>query len=51
MQFQVAEEIRSNSDDSFVPIIFLTSLTEATELARCLEAADFIVTLLTVIFY
>ncbi len=36
--FQVAEEIRSSSGDSFVPIIFLTSLTEATELARCLEA-------------
>ena len=36
--FAVAEEIKSNTDDGFVPIIFLTSLTEATELARCVDA-------------
>ena len=36
--FEVAEEIRSTSGDAFIPIIFLTSLTEAAELARCLEA-------------
>ncbi len=36
--FAVAEEIKANSGDGFVPIIFLTSLTEATELARCVDA-------------
>ncbi|MEM9620762.1 MAG: fused response regulator/phosphatase, partial [Pseudomonadota bacterium] len=36
--FAVAEEIKANSADKFVPIIFLTSLTEASELARCVEA-------------
>ncbi len=35
--FAVAEEIKANSGDRFVPIIFLTSLTEATELARCVD--------------
>ena len=36
--FEVAQEIRANSDGAFVPIIFLTSLTEASELVKCLEA-------------
>ncbi len=36
--FAVAEEIKANSRDKFVPIIFLTSLTEASELARCVDA-------------
>ena len=36
--FEVAEEIRAASGDAFVPIIFLTSLTDAADLARCLEA-------------
>ncbi len=36
--FTVAEEIKANSGDDFVPIIFLTSLTEATDLARCIDA-------------
>lgn len=36
--FAVAKEIKSNSGDDFVPIIFLTSLTEANELARCVDA-------------
>ena len=36
--FDVAEEIKASAMDDFVPIIFLTSLTEATELARCVEA-------------
>ncbi|MEM7100283.1 MAG: SpoIIE family protein phosphatase [Pseudomonadota bacterium] len=36
--FEVAQEIKSGGTDNFVPIIFLTSLTEAKELARCLEA-------------
>lgn len=36
--FQVAQEIKANSADGFVPIIFLTSLTEATDLARCVDA-------------
>ncbi len=35
--FAVAEEIKADSGDGFVPIIFLTSLTEAKELARCVE--------------
>ena len=36
--FTVAREIKTFSGDNFVPIIFLTSLTEAKELARCVEA-------------
>lgn len=36
--FQVAEEIKESCGDEFTPIIFLTSLTDASELARCLEA-------------
>ncbi len=36
--FAVAREIKAGSQDKFVPIIFLTSLTEASELARCVEA-------------
>ena len=36
--FAVAKEIKAASSDRFVPIIFLTSLTEANELARCVEA-------------
>ncbi|MCB1684384.1 MAG: fused response regulator/phosphatase [Pseudomonadales bacterium] len=36
--FEVAREIRTRGGDDFVPIIFLTSLTEADELARCVEA-------------
>ena len=36
--FEVARHIKANSGDDFVPIIFLTSLTEADELARCVDA-------------
>ena len=36
--FEVARDIRSQTAGSFVPIVFLTSLTEADELARCLDA-------------
>ena len=36
--FQVADEIKSACGDEFTPIIFLTSLTDASELARCLDA-------------
>ena len=36
--FEVAEYIRSHASDTFIPIIFLTSLTAARELVRCLEA-------------
>lgn len=36
--FQVAEEIKGSIADEFTPIIFLTSLTDDSELARCLEA-------------
>ena len=36
--FEVAREIKARSGDDFVPIIFLTSLTEADELGRCVEA-------------
>ena len=36
--FAVAEEIKAVTRDNFVPIIFLTSLTDANELARCVEA-------------
>ncbi len=36
--FEVARRIRANAADAFIPIVFLTSLTEADELARCLTA-------------
>ncbi len=36
--FEVARRIREAAGDAFIPIIFLTSLTEADELARCLMA-------------
>jgi len=36
--FAVAQEIKANDINGFVPIIFLTSLTEATDLARCVDA-------------
>lgn len=36
--FEVAREIKTRTQDSFIPIVFLTSLTEAGELARCLDA-------------
>jgi CheY-like chemotaxis protein/anti-sigma regulatory factor (Ser/Thr protein kinase) len=36
--FEVARRIRQQAGDAFIPIIFLTSLTEADELARCLMA-------------
>jgi CheY-like chemotaxis protein len=36
--FEVAEKIKGQMGDSFVPIIFLTSLQEAGSLAKCLEA-------------
>lgn len=36
--FEVAHHIKSSAGDAFVPIIFLTSLTEADELARCVDA-------------
>ena len=36
--FEVAREIKARARDSFVPVVFLTSLTEADELARCLDA-------------
>lgn len=36
--FDVARHIKANSGEDFVPIIFLTSLTEADELARCVDA-------------
>jgi CheY-like chemotaxis protein/anti-sigma regulatory factor (Ser/Thr protein kinase) len=36
--FEVARQIRREAGDAFIPIIFLTSLTEADELARCLTA-------------
>jgi CheY-like chemotaxis protein/anti-sigma regulatory factor (Ser/Thr protein kinase) len=36
--FEVAQHIKSRAGDAFVPIIFLTSLTEADELARCVDA-------------
>lgn len=35
--FETARFIKANSADNFVPIIFLTSLSEADELAKCLE--------------
>ena len=36
--FEVAREIKASDRDDFVPIIFLTSLTEAQDLARCVES-------------
>ena len=36
--FEVARRIKMQSGEDFVPVIFLTSLTEADELARCVEA-------------
>jgi len=36
--FEVAQEIKQAAGEEFIPIIFLTSLTEARELARCVEA-------------
>jgi DNA-binding response OmpR family regulator len=36
--FEVAQEIKAHDADGFVPIVFLTSLTDANELARCLDA-------------
>lgn len=36
--FEAAQRIKQMSGEDFVPIIFLTSLTAADELARCLEA-------------
>ncbi|HTO56299.1 MAG TPA: response regulator, partial [Pseudomonadales bacterium] len=38
--FEVARRIRDAAGDAFIPIIFLTSLTEADELARCLSVGD-----------
>ncbi|TNF33427.1 MAG: response regulator [Gammaproteobacteria bacterium] len=36
--FEVAAQIRREVGDTFIPIIFLTALTEADSLAQCLEA-------------
>ncbi|MEZ5560817.1 MAG: fused response regulator/phosphatase [Pseudomonadales bacterium] len=36
--FEVARRIKEQAGEEFVPIIFLTSLTAADELARCLDA-------------
>lgn len=36
--FEVAKRIKELAGDAFIPIIFLTSLTDADELARCLSA-------------
>ena len=36
--FDTARYVKSHSGDDFVPIIFLTSLSEADSLAHCLEA-------------
>lgn len=36
--FEVAEHIKAQAGDDLVPVIFLTSLTEADELARCVDA-------------
>ncbi|WP_019530400.1 fused response regulator/phosphatase [Dasania marina] len=42
--FEVAERIKSQVGEDFIPIIFLTSLQDAGSLARCLDAGgdDFI---------
>ncbi len=34
----VAKEIKASTPDRFVPIMFLTGVTEASELARCVDA-------------
>lgn len=36
--FEAARQIKQQCVDDFVPIIFLTALTQAEELARCLDA-------------
>jgi DNA-binding response OmpR family regulator/anti-sigma regulatory factor (Ser/Thr protein kinase) len=36
--FAVAQAIKADTSEAFVPVVFLTGLTEANELARCLEA-------------
>lgn len=36
--FQVAKAIKEEAGDTYTPIIFLTALTEAEQLARCLDA-------------
>jgi len=36
--WQVARQIRSMAGETFVPIVFLTSLTQADDLARCVDA-------------
>ncbi|MEM1436373.1 MAG: SpoIIE family protein phosphatase [Pseudomonadota bacterium] len=36
--FEVARIVKSDANESFTPIIFLTALTEAEELARCIDA-------------
>ncbi|MGI9324488.1 MAG: PP2C family protein-serine/threonine phosphatase, partial [Pseudomonadales bacterium] len=36
--FEVAREIKAEAEKRFTPIIFLTALTEASELAHCLDA-------------
>lgn len=36
--FEVAQQIKVESSDRFVPVIFLTALTGAEDLARCLSA-------------
>ena len=36
--FEVAQQVRREAGDTFIPIIFLTALTEADSLAQCLEA-------------
>lgn len=36
--FEVARQVRHEAGDTFIPIIFLTALTEAESLAQCLEA-------------
>jgi two-component system, HptB-dependent secretion and biofilm response regulator len=42
--YEVAEIIKSKSDKPWFPIIFLTSLTEASDLAKCIDAGgdDFV---------
>ncbi len=42
--YEVAEIIKEKSDKTWFPIIFLTSLTEASDLARCIDAGgdDFV---------
>ncbi len=42
--YEVAEEIKKSPDQSWFPIIFLTSLTEAHDLAKCIDVGgdDFV---------